>query len=324
MPHVKKDPHAVNLGRRGGVKSALARAAGTTRMQRQGVSRVAIRARWGKRRLALIRTVLGEPRSELARALGLPESRLATIESAQQAIPEIVATEIATRYQINAQWLITGRGFACSPEPANAPHWLTNVLHTAHVETIVILSDEGQERGVLVVLNNGVLSVRLGPIAWSLEPDPATEAYRGALAAVREWGGTVGRVIVSLEESLKIDDIDLSTLASRAIYAPWLLDDEAARLRPRGALYVVDDHPMGCVARGQVPVTPEMLAKIRAHDPELAAILELLKDSDLQTRAKVYTFLLTSRQAANALADQLTAAIRRASTWRTRPRGPRI
>jgi hypothetical protein len=44
-----KNPHAVALGRRGGVKGGKARAAALTAAERRRIARKAAEARWGKR-----------------------------------------------------------------------------------------------------------------------------------------------------------------------------------------------------------------------------------------------------------------------------------
>jgi len=51
-PHEGKDPAAVELGRRGGLKGGKARAKKLTPEQRREIARNAARARWGARRSA--------------------------------------------------------------------------------------------------------------------------------------------------------------------------------------------------------------------------------------------------------------------------------
>jgi hypothetical protein len=48
-PNAGKDPAAVSLGRRGGLKGGPARAAKMTTMERREAARKAARARWAKR-----------------------------------------------------------------------------------------------------------------------------------------------------------------------------------------------------------------------------------------------------------------------------------
>ncbi len=47
-PDEGKDPAAVSLGRRGGLKGGKARAAGLTPKQRREIAKKAAQARWGK------------------------------------------------------------------------------------------------------------------------------------------------------------------------------------------------------------------------------------------------------------------------------------
>lgn len=48
-PHKRrKNPHAVALGRKGGLKGGLARAANLSPEQRKEIARAAARARWGR------------------------------------------------------------------------------------------------------------------------------------------------------------------------------------------------------------------------------------------------------------------------------------
>lgn len=46
--NTKKNPHAVALGRRGGLKGGKARAASMTAEQRSHIAKLAARARWAK------------------------------------------------------------------------------------------------------------------------------------------------------------------------------------------------------------------------------------------------------------------------------------
>jgi len=47
-----KNPHAVALGRKGGLKGGIARAKNLTPEQRRQIAQVAAQARWGKKHLA--------------------------------------------------------------------------------------------------------------------------------------------------------------------------------------------------------------------------------------------------------------------------------
>ncbi len=55
---MKKNPMAVALGRRGGLKGGPARAAALTAEQRSGQAREAVRRRWRNRKLAVFMSLL--------------------------------------------------------------------------------------------------------------------------------------------------------------------------------------------------------------------------------------------------------------------------
>ena len=55
----KKDPHAVALGRKGGLKGGKARWEGVTAEQRREIARKAARARWGKAKRIVTSVALG-------------------------------------------------------------------------------------------------------------------------------------------------------------------------------------------------------------------------------------------------------------------------
>jgi hypothetical protein len=46
----RKNPHAVALGRKGGLKGGMVRAANLTPSQRSEIAKLAAQARWGKKR----------------------------------------------------------------------------------------------------------------------------------------------------------------------------------------------------------------------------------------------------------------------------------
>lgn len=106
----RKDPRAVALGRKGGKKGGPARATVLTQEQRREVGRRAAEARWGKRRLALVREAKGESQAALAAALGIDEALLRSMETGRALSGPPALERIAQRYHVNMAWLERGEG----------------------------------------------------------------------------------------------------------------------------------------------------------------------------------------------------------------------
>lgn len=264
-------------------------------------------------RIKLLRTSVGLTTTDFAKRTDMSQSHVSQLESCKGHPSTKLLARMAQRFTVEPHWLQTGLGWMVSPSEPHA--WLAPLLRLAAVQRVVILRSVHGPEGVLVEVADGVISARLN---LSLDDDESTQSYIALLYALKSWGGPVARVVARAWQENRFEELDLSTLFKDVICTSWIVDDELAQLKPRGSLTAtrldrVTGRPgAGAVkmsGRNPAPVTPKMLKAIAGRDPELAAIIEMLEDSDIETRAKVYTFLLTRRQAANALADQLVAAI---------------
>ena len=278
-------------------------------------------------RLKLLRHMCQFTVREAATLLGVSSGYVSLLEGGSRHPSEKLVKRIASSIGVDPHWLRTGLGWVYTR--GDSYEWLTSILPSAvGVEFIVILSgvsivesgllpEDDQEylvagrleKGLLAGLPGGVISARIGSVTWENDQDPTTQDYRAVLKVLRDWGGKVGRIALSAWEASRIEQLDLSSFLNRAVFADWIIDDELARLRPRGA--ILDSG----ACSGPVPVTPARLQSIAQRDPSLAAIIEILEDSDAITRDSVYKFLHdrheTNLRLAESLATTLDEYVRR-------------
>lgn len=214
------------------------------------------------------------------------------------------------------------------PSHLDAVSWLAWLLQSGRVERVVVVTYKGGEfqeyKGLIIVIRKGVLPVAIGPRTTTYE-DASTLAYGTILERLQHWDGIVGRVIATPEESRHLDEIDLSSLAKRALFGEQLFEDELRRTRfidftgsqapwktqerPREAEVYAElnklpgeiKQPNAALQRSQPPgATPSVqtpvLSQIAAQQPESATIVQLFLDADLETRTLVNRILLARRE----------------------------
>lgn len=280
-------------------------------------------------RVKLVRTAAGLKMNAFARSVRVSPGYIGHIESQRRQPSAMFIDNISMKFGIRVAWLETGLGWMYSPAfPLDAVSWFAGLLQSGRVERVAVVTYEGGEsqehKGLLIMIREGVLSAAIGPRTTSYE-DVGTLAYGTVLERLQRWDGMVGQVIVTPEESRHLDEIDLSSLAKRALFGQQIFEDELRRTRfgdftgspvpwktqegPHGAeadanLNKLPEEivqPNTALRVSQVPGAPPsvqtpVFSQITAQYPELETIVQLLLDADLETRTLVNRILLARRE----------------------------
>jgi len=247
-------------------------------------------------RLKLLRNVAKLTIRETAKRLNISSQYVVFLEGGKRKPSERLVQQIAKTFVVNPRWIDAGRGWAYMS--GDAYSWLTSLLDSSPVDTVVVLSAarlvEGQhqeERGLLIELRGGVVSTRIGVIQSNDDQDATTQDYRAILRALGDWvEGKVGRVFLSPWEASRLEQLDLSSLLKRATFTSFITDDVTA-------------------ISGPIGVDPAILHSISQSDPLCASMIQLGLQVDTSDRATIYSILRERREAALRLAEDLAIVL---------------
>lgn len=243
-------------------------------------------------RLKLIRNVAKLTIRETAQRLNVSSQHVVFLESGKRKPSELLVQQIVRTFAVNPEWIKAGRGWTYTSEDAYS--LLTDLLDSAPVGTVVVLSasrkvesQPQEERGLLIELKGGVVSVRIGVVQPNNSQDSTTQSYRAILSTLADWvEGKVGRVFLSAWEADRLEQLDLSSYLKRATITRHLTDD----------LITIS---------GPVAVDPALLDSISQSDSLCASLIQLAQQADTGGRATIYNLLRERYQTTLRLAEEL-------------------